>query len=272
MGADRHAAELSDFERDHFTAQGNLRPVYRKGEGPGVVVMSEIPGITPRVADFSRRLVDDGFTVAMPDLFGEAGRPPDPAYALSSMARACISREFKLFSTRGASAITHWCRSLARDLHRRCGGAGVGAVGMCLTGNFALAMMLDPSLIAPVLSQPSLPVGPLKRQRRGLHIAAHELEQIRRRSADQDIPVMALRFTGDRLCPAERFEALRENFGSRLRAIEIDSRPGNPARIPPWAHSVLTEHLVDEDGHPTMVALERVLAFFHERLDAPHPK
>jgi dienelactone hydrolase len=271
MGTDRYAAQLSDFELDHFTAQGTLRPVYRKGEGPGIVVMSEIPGITPRVADFSRRLVDDGFTVAMPDLFGKAGRAPNPAYALSSMASTCISREFKLFSTRGASAVTNWCRSLARDLHRRCGGAGVGAVGMCLTGNFALAMMLDPSLIAPVLSQPSLPVGPLKKQKRGLHIAPHELRQIRDRSAAENIPVMALRFTGDRLCPRERFEALRENFGSRLRAVEIDSRPGNPAKIPPWAHSVLTEHLVDQEGHPTRIALERVLAFFHERLDVETP-
>ncbi len=69
---------LDDFDRDTFTSRGVTHPVYRKGSGPGVVVVTEVPGITPQVADFARRVVDDGFTVAMPDLFGDAGRPMAP--------------------------------------------------------------------------------------------------------------------------------------------------------------------------------------------------
>jgi dienelactone hydrolase len=258
--------ELADFEREELTLVGQRRAVYFLGGGPGVVVMSEIPGITPRVADFARRVAAAGFTVAMPHLFGIDGKAPHAGYVAGSMARACISREFRMFSTGGTSEITRWCRALARELHTRCGGPGVGAIGMCLTGNFALAMMLDDALIAPVLSQPSLPVGPLASQKRDLHIGEPDLVQIRERSAREGIPILGLRFTGDLLCPKERFERLRECFGSRFEGIEIDSRRGNPDGIPGWAHSVVTEHLVDTEGHPTRRALERVIEFFTERL------
>lgn len=258
--------ELSDFELTDFTFGGERRPVFELGEGPGVIVMSEIPGITPRVADFARRVAERGFRVAMPQLFGSPGEPPTPGYALRSIARTCISREFRLFSTRGASEITRWCRALARELHKRCGGPGVGAIGMCLTGNFALAMMLAPALIAPVLSQPSLPLGPLAKQRRGLHISDRDLKEVQRRSVREKIPILGLRFTGDVMCPKERFEHLRECFGSRFEGIEIDSRPGNAHGLPVWSHSVVTEDLVDRDGHPTQRALHRVLEFFEERL------
>ena len=78
--------------------------------------------------------------------------------------------------------------------------------------------------------------------------------------------VMGLRFTGDRAVPEARFQRLRDELGDRFIAVEIDSSPGNPHGIPKGAHSVLTEHLVDEPGHPTREALDRVLAFFRERL------
>ena len=67
-------------------------------------------------------------------------------------------------------------------------------------------------------------------------------------------------------CPVERFDRLRAEFGERFEAIEIDSSKGNAFGIPPDAHSVLTIHFVDQDGHPTRKALDRTLAFFRERL------
>jgi dienelactone hydrolase len=136
---------------------------------------------------------------------------------------------------------------------------------MCVTGNFALALMVDSAVMAPVLSQPSLPLPIGKERRAGLHLSPQDLAAAKSRG----IPVLGLRFTGDSMCPAERFERLRAEFGERFEAIEIDSSPGNAIGIPRDAHSVLTLHFVDRDGHPTKHALDRVLAFLHEQLDSP---
>jgi dienelactone hydrolase len=99
--------------------------------------------------------------------------------------------------------VTVWLRSLARFAHEECGGPGVGAIGMCFTGNFALTMMLEPAMLAPVLSQPSLPLD----DPAGIEIAPDELAAVRRRLERDDLTVMAYRFKGDRFCRAERFAA-----------------------------------------------------------------
>ncbi len=254
---------LEGFTTSEFTHDGTTRTVYRAGSGPGVVVMSEMPGITPNVAAFARRVVDAGFTVAMPDMFGETGREPSVPYVLKSMTRGCVSREFANWALNRTSPIIAWLRALARDLHERCGGPGVGAIGMCFTGNFALAMAVDDEMLAPVLSQPSLPFAAGKARKRALAISDVDLATV---AAREDLCVMAMRFTGDPAVPAERFDHLREVFGDRLIAIEIDSSKGNRHSIPKMAHSVVTEHLVDEPGHPTKEALDQVLTFFKTRL------
>jgi dienelactone hydrolase len=257
---------LDTFDLVAFTHDGKTRPVYRRGHGPGVLVMHEIPGITPEVAAFAGRVADAGFTVAMPRLFGTPGKPFSWGYALAEVGRACVSREFSLLAARESSPITDWLRALARALHAELGGRGVGAVGMCITGNFALALMVDDALMAPVLSQPSLPFQLGAGRRAGLHVSDDALVTIKRRAAS-GVPVLGLRFTGDPACPAERFARLRQELGAAFEGVEIDSSPNNPHGIPAEAHSVLTRHLVDEDGHPTRAALERVLSFLHERLD-----
>jgi dienelactone hydrolase len=226
--------------------------------------MSEMPGITPNVAAFAQRVVDAGFTVAMPHLFGETGRTPSVPYVLKSMTQGCVSREFSNWALNRTSPIIDWLRALGRDLHDQCGGPGVGAIGMCFTGGFALAMSVDNTMLAPVLSQPSLPFAVGKARKRALGLSDADLATV---AAREELCVLALRFMGDPRVPAERFEHLREVFGDRLIAIEIENRKGkNPHNIPKTAHSVVTEHLVDEPGHPTKDALDRVLAFFKERL------
>jgi dienelactone hydrolase len=254
---------LEGFEETTFAHDGATRTVFRRGKGPGVVVMHEIPGIYPAVTEFATRVADAGFTVAMPHLFGDVGRPLSGGYLGGSMLRACISREFRVLAARESSPITGWLRALCRDLHAEIGGKGVGAIGMCLTGNFALALMVDEAVMAPVLSQPSLPFPIGASRRAGLHVTDEALATIKRR----DVPVLGLRFTRDPACPTERFQRLRTELGDRFEAIEIDSSPGNPHGIPKSAHSVVTKDLVDTEGHPTRAALDRVLAFFHERLD-----
>ncbi|MFK7989886.1 MAG: dienelactone hydrolase family protein [Sandaracinaceae bacterium] len=256
---------LPRFDQTTFEALGESRVVYRAGRGPAVIVMHEVPGITPAVAAFARRVAEAGFSVYLPVMFGTPGRDYGPAYGAASMLRACVSREFELLSAGRASPITDWLRALCRHAHAEQGGVGVGAIGMCISGNFALSLMVDEAVMAPVLSQPSLPVGKTRAQRRGLHVSARELRWIRKR-VEGGARVLGLRFTHDPLCPPERFDRLREELGDGFEGIEIDSGPGNAHGIRRLAHSVVTRDLVDQAGHPTRAALDRVMAFFDERL------
>jgi len=253
---------LEGFREESFTDSGKTRPVYRRGSGPGVIVIHEVPGLHPGVIAFANRVVDAGFSVAMPVLFGTPGKPVSGGYIAGQILRVCISREFRVLAARQSSPITTWLRALCRSIHAELGGRGVGAIGMCLTGNFALTLMVDDAMMAPVLSQPSLPFAFGKSRRSGLHISDEDLAITKRRK----IPVLGLRFTEDPACPRERFDRLRAEYGDLFEAIEIDSSKGNPYGIPQGAHAVVTIQLVDQEGHPTKNALDRVLAFFRERL------
>lgn len=258
---------LDSFQETSFSEAGVRHPVLRGGDGPGIVLVHEIPGITPPVAAFAERVVEAGFHVALPELFGVRGREVSGGYVGRQLVRACISREFHVLASHGASPVTNWLRALCRRVHADQGGPGVGALGMCLTGNFALALMVDPVVMAPVLSQPSLPF-PLGRARRAaLHLSDDDLATVKQRVREGQ-RVLGLRFTGDPMCPPERFETLRRELGDGFESIEIDSSKGNPHGIPASAHSVLTNDLVDETGHPTQAALDRTLSFFRERLAA----
>jgi dienelactone hydrolase len=257
---------MDGYEATTFTHGGTTRTVFRTGDGPAVVVISEIPGITPLVADFGRRVAAIGCTAVLPSLFGVPGKEPSIPYALRSITGACVSREFMTWARGKTSPVTDWCRALARHEHERCGGPGVGAVGMCLTGGFALAMMVDDTVVAPVLSQPSLPFPVTAAQRRDLGISEVDLGIVKQRVDDDGVCVLGLRFTNDRAVPAERFARLRDELGDGFIGVEIDSSPGNPHGISRTAHSVLTEDLVDEPGHPTRDALDQVLEHFRSRL------
>jgi len=235
------------------------------GSGPAVIVMTEMPGISPHVARFARWVRDAGFTVYMPSLFGTPGKPFGWAYSIRSIARACVAREFVTMATDRTSPIVSWLRRLAAEAHGACGGPGVGAVGMCFTGGFALGMMVDETMLAPVLSQPSLPFPIGKRRKASVGISDADFERVNERAA-RGACLLGLRFTADLAVPPERFETLRRELGDAFIAVEIDSSRGNPHGIKRHAHSVLAHDLVDEPGHPTRAALEQVLAFLQERL------
>jgi dienelactone hydrolase len=256
---------LAGFEQTSFTADGKTKVIYRTGSGPAVIVMSEIPGITPRVADFGRTVAGAGFTAVLPHLFGDDGRDATAGYAVSSIARACITREFTVLAQGKTSPIISWLRALARDEHHKCGGPGVGAVGMCFTGGFALAMMVDDVVVAPVLSQPSLPFPVTKALRRDVGLSPADTARVQERAA-AGICVLGLRFTDDKFSPPERFEHLRELLGDAFVAVELDSSEGNPHGHKKAAHSVLTEDLDDRPGTPSRAALDQVLDLFKERL------
>lgn len=253
---------LDDFARTPMTLLGQERLVYVAGHGPAVVVVTEMPGISPHVARFARWVRDAGFTVYMPHLFGKDGAPITSLYAVTTIAKACISREFRAFAANASSPITQWLRALAALAHQECGGKGVGAIGMCFTGNFALSMMLEPAVLAPVLTQPSLPLG----KAGGMHIAPDELAAVKARMEAEDLTVRAYRFEGDSFCKAERFAAYAEALGDRFEARVLSDSSANPDTPYKNPHSVVTLHLIDQAGQPTALARDEILDFFRMRL------
>jgi dienelactone hydrolase len=266
---------LDAFTRFEFTDPAGrwTRPVYRRGTGPAVIVIHEMPGLHPLVLRFASRVAAAGMTVYCPHLFGEAGREIRPLNSLGTMFNGiCIRREFDVWSTDRSSPIVDWLRALAKQAHAECGGRGVGAVGMCFTGNFALAMMTEPSVVAPVLSQPSLPLpmGPGKARRgAAIGVSPAEIRCARQRMEDEDLTILGLRFEGDSYVPPERFTALREALGPRFEGIELDPKDAATNRLMPMAHSVLTLHLKDDDPDgPTKRLEQRVIAFFKQRTAA----
>ncbi len=268
---------MDDFTHETFTHDGVTKDVHWAGEGPGVLFMHEVPGITPTNLAFAGRLVDAGYTVAMPDLIGTPGKEISAPYMAASMAKVCISREFQAFALKADRPVIGWLRALGRELHARAGGPGIGAVGMCLTGGFALALAVDTHVLAPVLSQPSLPVAISPLHARDIGLPDEQAEVVARRCEDEDLCLLGLRFRGDLLAPSARFAALRRRFGDAFEAIELDDGEWRRSRktLPPEAvpptithmpHGVLGGDYLE--GPPTRQALDRVLELFSEKLTA----
>ncbi|OSZ67044.1 dienelactone hydrolase [Sphingomonas sp. IBVSS1] len=253
---------LADYEKTDFTAGPWTRPVYRRGSGPAVVVIHEIPGLHPLVIDFADRLVAAGMTVFCPSLFGTPGKPATKPYALAQMAiNICIRREFSVWADGRSSPIVEWLRALAAHAHAECGGPGVGAIGMCFTGGFALAMMTEPSVIAPVLSQPSMPIKGLKAG--SIDANPAEIACARARLEKEDLTVMGLRYRGDPFVPDERFARYARELGDRFIDVTLEPEHARPdTGMTP--HSVLTIHL--PDSGPGKEAEARVIGFFRQRL------
>ena len=239
-----------DWTPGSFTGGGITRETYVRGKGPGVIIIHEIPGITPKVIEFADAVVAAGFTVVMPALVGRPGKDVSGRYLMQSMARVCVAREFTTWAAGESSAISLFLGDLARDVHEQCGGPGVGAIGMCFSGGFALGMMVNGHVVAPVLSQPSLPFAVGARRSADLNLSPADLEAVKRRAAE-GCQVLGLRFDRDRLV-GTRFDSLRRELGDAFIAVEYPSRSKKD-------HSVLTEQRVD-DG------VERVLSFLRDRL------
>lgn len=256
---------LPDFTTFAFKHADRERAVYRKGEGPAVLIMHEVPGISTEVARFARRVVDAGFTVFMPHLFGPVGVKTTPLNRVPELVRVCISREFHVLAENRSSPIADWLRALARHVHEEMGGRGIGAVGMCVTGNFALTLTLDPWVVAPVMGHPSFPLPITRAKAAAVHVTPETFANARRRTAEDGLKVLGLRFHGDTLfCRAARFETLRRELGDGFEGIELPAKSAKRQPEPP--HSVLTIGLIDRAGEPTHEAVERVLRFLSDRL------
>jgi dienelactone hydrolase len=258
-------SDIADFTRRDLNLEGKTKPVLATGTaGPAVIVIHEIYGFTPTLARFCRWVRDAGFRVYAPILFGEPDASNAEEPSVARILSLCISREFTILMANKSSPVTDWLRALARLAHDECGGPGVGAIGMCVTGGFALSMALDPVVLAPVLAQPGVPA----LSSSALDIAPGDLEKVQARTR-QGLALRGYRFEGDTLCKAQRFATLRSTFGAAFTGTQLPDSAGNPSGMkargkPP--HSVFTGDLIDAPGQPTRAAVDEVIAFFRRTL------
>lgn len=268
---------MEDFDKFVF----GDRTIYKKGSGPAVVLMHELPGMIPESVDLARRIAEANFTVYLPLLFGEPNAPISVPKIFQYIGQLCISKEFYLLAKNKSSPIADWLKSLCRHAKNECGGHGVGVIGMCLTGGFVLSLMADDSVIGAVASQPSLPLRISQDRKEALGVSPEDLEAAKNR-AKNGVRILALRFSEDGSCPPERFITLQKEFGQTtetiedseelcwqqnriLETIEINSKANNPYQIPSSSHAVLSLGYDPDPKHPTNRVFRRVIEFLKEQ-------
>jgi len=260
---------FSSFEFAH----GRItHTVYSRGEGPCVLVMHELPGLSPAAVGFGRRLVDHGFQVHLPLLFGT----PLQHDGRGAYRQLCVSEEFARLQAGVSAPITQWLLALARELSDRSSGRPIGAIGMCLTGAFAIPLILEPRVGAHVAAQPGVPFsiafritglggGPWMSQ---LNISDDDLSLAATRAQANGLKLLAFRFDVDRICPKERMVRLREAFGDQLDLHELGATSAW-RRLTSPPHATLTEEYdkaPDRPDEPTRQAFARLVEFLHARL------
>ena len=252
--------------RDYdFPWDGYRHEVFERGAGPAVILLPELPGITPEMIRLGELLVDRGFTVAMVSLFGTPGARANRIRQGVTAARLCISFEFRALAVASKRPVTAFIAALAERLAAQTN-RSVGVVGMCFTGGFALAAAVSPHVVASVLSQPSVPFALGRRSKEDPGMSEAELRTVTERAARGDVCAIGLRFSEDRVSRRERLEKLKLRLGDAFEVIELDSWLGNPDGFGRSAHSVLTREVKDDPPNAAHDARERVIAFLTERL------
>jgi dienelactone hydrolase len=248
---------IDQFNRSEFSAPISggrevSHDIYIRGSGAPVVLIQELPGIGEETLRLADRLVNAEFEVVMPHLFGPIGKTSMGGNLLRVF---CMRREFTLFTSNRSSPVVDWLKALCSDVRESRGVAGVGVIGMCLTGNFAISLIGDDSVLAAVASQPAMPL----HKQDALHMSQAEITRSRQ-ALDAKGPMLGLRFRDDKACSAKKFECIRETFNANgTERIKLETLPGK-------GHSVLTLDFVDEEGHPTYKALNSVIDYFTEQL------
>ncbi|WP_159453141.1 dienelactone hydrolase family protein [Pseudooctadecabacter jejudonensis] len=226
------------------------RPVYvsKTGTKP-LIILHELPGMSPSFLDFCCRMAGEGFKVYMPLLY----MTPGTEMGAARMLGFCLSREFRaLFAADPATKarpISMWLRELAVEVAAQNGGAKTGVIGMCMTGGFAIAAIAEPSVKAVVSCQPS---APFFTGIETLGLSDRERADVRNGLSGKAMPcVKAYRYQRDHLCRSTHLEAAAEILGSYF-----ERHPDLPGK----GHATLTTNSASD------AVYRDALAFLRERL------
>jgi dienelactone hydrolase len=211
------------------------RTVYERGSSDKVVVLlHELNGLSPGCIDLGVQLVDRGFRVFMPLLFGH---PTQDSVFLGSI-QSCLFGRFHCFSESSGNHNTppvEWTHSFVQHLCDQTSVRSIGVIGMCQSGSFPLATMSPDSKVREVvMSQPALPMG--EERQKGVGIAHATLESARA----SKIPILAFRFRTDMLCSEERFAYLECYFGKNQFNGQSFDCAGFHSTLTHRLHAVLT--------------------------------
>lgn len=250
--------QIDQYQKFTFTATVRkgyriTHDVYTRGSGKLLVLIQELPGIGQETLALADKFVARGYQVIMPHLFGPIGS----THMITNFLRVmCMQKEFRVFAANRSSPVVDWLKALCRQVKEEHGAKGVATIGMCLTGNFAISLMVDDAVLAGFASQPSLPL----LNQGAIPMSEEEIEAVKIR-LDEVGPMHCGRIAEDIYCTAKRFEALDRAFNTdEKERIIFHTLPGK-------GHSILTLDFVDEAGHPTRRALEEVMDYFDHMLD-----
>lgn len=208
---------------------------------PSVMLMHEFPGINRDLVQLADTLARE-FRVVVPSIFGRDGAPTTG----NSLKQICVRREVHALALHGVSAAVGWLRDFAEEHVARRRNEPYGVIGMCFSGNFALALAVDPRVAAAVVAQPSIPILPC-----ALGLAPDDKEALKRRTG---LHAQGYRFRRDWISPAAKLRAAERLLGlERMRTFSL-SEPNE------HRHSTLTGACANEQ------AIEGVRAFLAERL------
>ena len=246
---------LENFDIKDMAFQGRERRIIvSKSSGPPVVILHEVFGVTESLMAFAEMIQAAGFRVYMPVLFGS----PEPkkmnaaGIAKGTAEFLCVQHQFRVFSSNDSGPWADWLRYLADWASSDSGHAKVGAIGLCLTGNFALSMAVNDKVAAPVLGEPSLPF-----LVDGLHLTPDELDKLKQRVAE-GLEVRAYRYVTDKKCKAALFLKLESELAPGFTGTTLPTMEK--------LHSVFTEHLRDADGQLRHDKVQEVIDFLRSRL------
>jgi hypothetical protein len=148
---------------------------------------------------------------------------------------------------------------------------------MCLTGAFAIPLIIDPRVVAAVAAQPSVPLSPLflafgiksDRLSSQLNVSASEIAAARARLDAGEAHLLAIRCRPDRVCPRAKIERLQSEFPMGLEVREY-AQAGERNCLGERPHATFTrEYRIAPHAsadHYSRRALADLVAFFDRYL------
>jgi dienelactone hydrolase len=276
-GVVRTGRALGAFDQFFFASGRIGHPVYYSGDAlsPPVLLLPELAGFSPGLQMFAERLIDARFRIFVPWLFG----PPGVRAPLRNGIRLCVSREFAHLRAGISSPITTWLRKLAAHLSQHSGGTQIGAIGMCLTGAFAIPLIMDPHVVAAVAAQHAAPLSPLfvalgvapAGPLSQLNVSDDEIAAARARLETGRAHLLSVRCRADRICPLAKIERLRREFPLGLETREYaDAAERNCLGDRPHATFTKEYRLAPDASadHYSRRAFADLVAFFDRHLRA----